>query len=351
MNLNEKIEKVKEMMKGKKIAIAFSGGADSTLITYLTKKVASDVLAITFDNGIMPSNFINNSKKIANSLEVSQEILEENLLGIDEFSKNDGNRCLICKKKMYFEIEKIATQKSYNLIIDGTNITDLLEDRPGLIVNYTNNIISPLVKAGITKEEVEEFLKIHNIEYSKYSTCLGTRISKNEKITDKKINKIKYAEDLIYTITHSHHIRVRSIQNTAQIELDNIEPLLNKNTLALIDSELKSINFEKITLDITNREDKKDIIIYKPCQDEVNRIMFENKLPYKINIKSTSKELEKLGNTKCSDELGIVMVDIGGKNVTIFRNGKIVARKVKDEKDAQDTLFEILPKIRREIPH
>lgn len=350
MNLDEKIEKAEEILKDKNIAIAFSGGADSTLVAYLAKKVSKKVLLITFNNEIMPTNFLSNTKKISNSLGLEHETINQNFLEVKKFTENKDNRCYLCRSMMYSAIKKIATEKGFKVIVDGTNISDLLEDRPGIMINYENNILSPLVNAGIEKDDVLEFLNKQKIEYSKSTTCLATRIKTGEEINAKKINRIKYAEDFIKSITKDDTVRVRDIFNTAQIELDNIEPILNKNTLELIQSELKAVNFEKITLDIGKTDpEKKEIVIYKPCKDEANKIMFENELPYKINIGKTCPNFEKLGKVKCSEKMGVAMLDIDGRNVTIFENGKIVARKVKDKEDAQNILIKVLPMIRRVI--
>jgi len=251
---------------------------------------------------------------------------------------------------MYSKIKEIASEKGFKTIVDGTNISDLLEDRAGILVNYENNILSPLVNAGIEKEEVISFLEKNDIFYSESTTCLATRIKVGEEITGKKINRIKYAEDLIKNIIHDETVRVRDISDTAQIEVKNIEELLNKNTLKLIESELKAVNFKKITLDIgTTNQEKKEIFIYKPCKDEANKIMFENELPYNINIPLTCKELEKIGKIKCSEKIGVAMIDVDGSNITLFKNGKIVARKVKNKEEAQNILIRVLPLIRRKL--
>jgi len=350
MDLDEKIKKVENILKGKKVAIAFSGGADSTMVAYLANKVADEVLAITFNNEIMPSTFLNDAQKIAKSIGIKHEIISQDFLEIEKFKENTLNRCYLCKNMMYSNIKQIAYDYGYETIVDGTNISDLLEDRPGIMVNYENNILSPLVTGGIEKEEVIEFLNINDIDYSKSTTCLATRIKTGEEITSKKISRIKYAEDLLKNLTKDDTVRVRDISNTAQIEVKDIGPLLNKNTLQLIESELKAVNFEKITLDIgTTSLEKKEIVIYKPCKDEANKIMFENELPYRIDIAKTCPNLENLGKVKCSEKMGVAMVDITNRNITLFENGKIVARKVKNKEDAQNILIQVLPLIRRVI--
>ncbi len=90
---------------------------------------------------------------------------------------------------MYSKLVEIANEKNLE-IVDGTNITDLLEDRPGIMVNYDKNIKSPLVIAGFTEDDVRKSLGKLNIDYSKSTTCMATRISKNSEITSKKINRI-----------------------------------------------------------------------------------------------------------------------------------------------------------------
>ena len=350
MDFDERIKKVENILKEKKVAIAFSGGADSTMVAYLANKVCDDTLAITFNNEIMPSTFLNAGKEIAKSIGIQQEIINQDFLDIEEFKENKSNRCYLCRNIMYSSIKKLAEERGFETIVDGTNISDLLEDRPGIMVNYENNILSPLVNGGIEKEEVVEFLNKENIKYSKSTTCLATRIKTGEKISSKKINRINYAENLLKNLTKDDTVRVRDISDTAQIEVRDLDPLLNKNTLKLIESELKAVNFEKITIDIgTTITEKKEIVIYKPCKDEANKIMFENELPYEIDIPKTCLHLKKIGKVKCSEKMGVAMMDINGRNITLFKNGKIVARKVKDKEDAQNILIEVLPLIRRVI--
>jgi uncharacterized protein len=77
--------------------------------------------------------------------------------------------------------------------------------------------------------------------------------------------------------------------------------------------------------------------------------MFETELPYEVDIKNTCLELKKLGSVKCSEEMGIAMLEIEGRNVTVFKTGKIVARRVADKEDAEKILIDVLPRIRRKL--
>ncbi|MGL4670459.1 MAG: ATP-dependent sacrificial sulfur transferase LarE [Methanobacteriaceae archaeon] len=350
MNLEEKIEKVKLILKGKKVAIAFSGGADSTLIAIIAKEVCNDVLAITFNNGLMPSSFLANSKKIAREIGINQEIINKDLMENESFIENNTNKCFICRSEMYNSIINLANGKGFDTVIDGTNISDLLEDRPGILVNYEKGIKSPLVEAGIEKKDVKTYINELNINYSKITSCLGTRIKTGQKITVKKINRIKYGEELIKSITKEENVRVRDDNGIATIELENIEPLLKLSALKLIEAELKAVSFKKVNLNIsTSQSSQNDLVIYQPCKDENGKVMFENEVPYQINLKETCNQLESLGDVKCSEKIGVAMLRIGDKNISIFEKGKIVARRVGTKEDAENLLKKILPLIRRKL--
>jgi uncharacterized protein len=350
MDIQQKIEKVKEYLNDKEVLVAFSGGADSTLVAKMAKDAAENTLAVTVDNGVLPPDCISNAKKIAEEIGISHEVIKEDFLKDEAFKSNPPNRCFICKSKMYSKLQEVASEKRFKIIVDGTNISDLLEDRPGIMVNYEKNIASPLVYAGFTEVEVRNALKLLEINYSTSTTCFATRISANSEISPKKINRISYAESLIKNTVGEGPVRVRDYDDVARIEVGNVDKLLNIGVLNHISSELKAVGFKRVTLDIEGYGDeKKDLVIYKPCKDEENKIMFETELPYEIDIKKTCRELEKLGCPKCSDEMGIAMLETKGRNVTVFRNGKVVARRVIDKEDAETLLIEVLPLIRRKL--
>jgi uncharacterized protein len=348
MNLDDRINKVKNELKDKKIAIAFSGGADSSLLASLAVEVCDNPLAITFDNGLMPTDFIKNSTKSAEELGIKHKIIKMNMLDVEGFKKNNKNRCYVCREMMYAKIKEAANEEGIEIIVDGNNISDLLDDRPGILVTYQNNILSPLIKAGIESEEVIQYLDENNIKYSKATTCLATRINTDTKLSLKNINRINYSENLIKNITKSEVVKVRDKGDIAEIELNDLS-LLNENKINLIANELKAVSFKKILLNITPKENKEELVVYKPCKDVEDKIMIEKELPYTININKTALELEKLGEVKCSENIGVAMLEVDGKNVTVFENGKIVARKVNDLEDAREILVKVLPLIRRNI--
>lgn len=349
MGIKRKLDGLKSFFNDKKVIVAFSGGADSTLLALVARDEAKDVLAVTVDNGVMPAEFTHKAEQIAKKIGIKHHTITNNFLKDSEFEINPSNRCYICKNKIYQQLEEMASDFHYDFVTDGTNITDLLEDRPGIMVNIEKNIKTPLVKYGFTSQEVRTILNDMNVEYHPSTTCLATRIPTGVMITPEKIKRINDAEDLVSNLTGLDVVRVRDNEKIALIEVEDIDKLIDKTILTRLDSELKAAGFKKVTMNIAgNRDTEKEIFVYKPCKNEKNRMMLETQLPYKLNIPETCHELETLGEVKCSPKRGIAMLEIDEGNITLSENGKIVVQRVKHREDAKNLLIRVLPCIRRQ---
>lgn len=301
---NNKINNVLNLIKNKKIAIAFSGGADSTLLCYLAKKVSNNPIAITFDNHLFNKNLISESKKIAKNIDIEQIILKEDFFKNENIIKNDHNRCYFCRKTMYENIIEIANKNNYNLIADGTNITDLTHDRPGILVNYEHNIFSPFIKSKLESYEIKQYLKENNIYYNNSTTCLATRF--NSKITKNKIEKINYIENFI--LKKSKIDKVKLNLDSHILEVGDITKFEDNTLLNKINDEINKTFEEKINLKIAKIKENDRIILEKNY--------FQ--LPYEIEV------------NQCE------------KNIAINENGLIKKNNLTKEE-----LLEILPKIKR----
>ena len=350
MMLESKIEKVINIIKDKNVLIAFSGGSDSTLLASLCVKFSKDSVAVTVDNGLMPKDFINKTKIIANNLGIEHKIIEINMLDSEGFKSNNHNRCYICRSFMYSAIKEIGIKRNVDLVIDGNNISDFLEDRPGLLVKFEENIGSPLVDAGIESKEVIQYLNENKIEYNNSTTCLATRIKNDTPLSLKNINRINYCESLIKNITQCNLVKVRDRgEDVAEIEIDSLDSIMNLSKINLITNELKSVNFKKILLNIDYEKVEKELVVYKPCKDVEGKVMVEKQLPYNINLKKTFFELKQLGNARYSDKINVAMLNYENMNISIFGNGKIVIRQADDINEAKNTFIKLLPLIRREL--
>ena len=336
MNLEDKISIVKNILKDEKVAIGFSGGADSTLIAYLSSKVAKDTLAITIDNHLFPEGFIEHAKQTAKSFGIRHEIIDINFYDDKSFLSNGPERCHTCRNLMYSQIEKAAHENGFDFICDGNNISDLVVDRPGILITYAKGFNTPFIDAKLTSKEIHEYLDKNNISYSRSTTCLATRIPTNTPTTKDKIRRIGCCEDYILSNTDCKIVKVRDNGEVGIVEVDNINEILKDNKFNQINDELKRQGFGKVALNLSQIDDNEYIIM------DYEDGSFSYQLPFTINLKNSEKQLGNEIINKASDKLETT-------NINIYENGLIEGRDFKTYEDALDAFMETLPKLRRNI--
>ena len=355
MNENIKINKVKEIFKDYgKVALAFSGGADSTLLAYLAKEVGCDVLAITYDNQIFPTGFLEFAKRRTSEIGIKHEIIENNFIDVDDIMQNTPQRCLVCRRLMYGAIKQLANEKGYQIIIDGNNITDLIHDRPGILMKYEFEIESPFIEAELETYEIHRFLDENDIEYSNSTTCLATRVKTNEIVTIDKVNRIDHCEGFIKSITDSDVVKLREEKNVATIELSDLDAILDDEKIEPIVNELKLAQYDKVLLNLESNASEENLVEDSELEKGEINLTLRKKLPFGINIPETSKILEKsesehISNIQTIEDIGYIKLNIDEKESKIFRDGKISIENNKNKEDAKGSLVKVLPFIRRTV--
>lgn len=334
MNLEDKINIVKNILKDKKVAIGFSGGADSTLIAYLSSKVSKDTLAVTINNNLMPTKFVENTQKLTDLFDIRQEIVDLDFYKDETFCKNDSKRCYYCRDLMYSQIENIAHKNDFDFICDGNNISDLILNRPGILITYGKGFKTPLMEAKLTSKEIHEYLNLKNIPYFKSTTCIATRIPTDTEITPDKVEKISACEDYIHANTNCEIVKFRDLKEFSICEVDKIDEIFNDNKYKQILDELNRQGFNKVALNLSEIDDDEHITL------DFEEGSFSYQLPYSINLKETKKQFETIP---------IIDEKINFKNITINKNGLISGNNFKDYESALDAFMEILIKIKREL--
>jgi uncharacterized protein len=254
-NLEDKLQNIISLLKNKKIIVAFSGGVDSSFLGFISKKYAKETLLVTERSILYPEDEIEETIRFAKKYDIPQIILERNPLNDKNFKKNPLNRCYICKKGLYSEIIKIKEERHFNMILDGSNLDDLSDYRPGMQALKELEISTPYIDFKINKQEIRQLSRYYNLKvHSKPSmACYSSRIAYNLIIDEKKLNMIKEAEKFLKNKFNLGQLRVRLHKdNLARIEFlkEDLLKILNKERLKIISDKFKELGFCYITIDI-----------------------------------------------------------------------------------------------------
>ena len=336
MTLEDKIEIVKDILKDKKVAIGFSGGADSTLIAYLASKVSSDVLAITIDNHLFPDNFIKHTQNTAQEFNIKHHVIDIDFYEDEEFLKNLPSRCHSCRNLMYDKIKECAIANGFDFICDGNNISDLVIDRPGILITYKMNFNTPLMDAKLTSKEIHEYLNKNNIEYSRSTTCLATRIPTNTQVDRDKIEKINESEKILSDISGCELVKVRDFNEVSICEVNDFSKIINENSFNEINDELKSIGYKKVCLNLSPLDDDEDITL------DYENGQFQYQLPFTINLENTKSKLIKKIVFENSEKIEL-------EKISINKNGLIEGHNFKNYDEALFEFMDTLPQMRRNV--
>ena len=237
----------------KRTALAFSGGADSTLLlmilSKLCQKEGGTVTAFYAKTALNPRLEDKEAYKICSDFNVKLEIVDVDIL--DKIKENPVTRCYLCKKSIFSLIKEKAQNLNCDIVFDGTNSDDLKEYRPGLKAIAELDIISPLAHLNINKETVRAILKEHNIPTAAKpsSPCLATRFPYGTLLTKDKLDAVGIAESKIKALGF-YNVRVRAHNNVARLELDANEFIKSLEKKPYIVDIVKHAGFEYVTLDL-----------------------------------------------------------------------------------------------------
>lgn len=236
------------------MAVAFSGGVDSTFLLYAAKEaLGENVIAITASSCSFPERELKEAKEFCEQYHIRQFICKSEELEIEGFSSNPKNRCYLCKRELFGKIGEIAKRENISVVAEGSNLDDNGDYRPGLLAVAELGVKSPLREFGYTKQEIrEESQRLGLPTWDKQSfACLSSRFVYGETISEEKLQMVDKAEQLLLDLGF-HQLRVRIHGKLARIELmpEEFDRFMQADVRSRVYQELKKLGFTYVTLDI-----------------------------------------------------------------------------------------------------
>lgn len=236
-----------------KVMIALSGGVDSALVAYAAfKKLGNSAIAVTADYETLSEEELQTTKQICSEIGIQQFLLNYNELENKEFTKNDSSRCFHCRLELGDHLIELAKEHDVQIIVDGTNLNDLGEYRPGIEALKQNGIRSPLVETNFSKSQIRDAAKFVGLSvFDKPSnSCLASRIPWGQRVTAEKLTRIEFAETIVKQLTKIRQVRVRDLNGSAKIEVDEeMISVFSNNVLKQITEKLRMIGFTAVEVD------------------------------------------------------------------------------------------------------
>lgn len=195
-----------------KAALAFSGGVDSSYLLYAARQLGADVKAYYVKTAFQPEFEYQDALRLASQLGADIQVLTLDVLACPDVTVNPKNRCYFCKQHIFGNILRQAKADGYDTVLDGTNASDQVSDRPGMKALQEMKVLSPLRLTGLTKAEIRSLSHEAGLfTWDKPSyACLATRIPTGTEITGADLARTEWAEDHLMSLGF-RDLRVRQL--------------------------------------------------------------------------------------------------------------------------------------------
>ena len=236
------------------VLVAFSAGVDSTFLLCCAKEALKEnVLAVTARSASFPQRELKASISLTKMLKADHLLIDSEEMEDSNYRKNPPDRCFYCKSDLFSKLKEIAGEKNIPYVLDGTNLDDVGDYRPGSKAAENLDIRSPLKESELTKKDIRHLSRERNLPtWNKPSfACLASRFPYGTAITEEKLSIVEQAENILHDLGFSQ-FRLRHHNDLARIEVakEQLQRFLNNGISEKVISELKRLGYKYVTVDL-----------------------------------------------------------------------------------------------------
>ncbi len=237
-----------------RLLVAYSGGVDSAyLASAAHRALGADMLAVIADSASLARTQLTDAMSFANEQGIPVEVISTFELERPEYARNDGQRCFQCKDELFAVMETLRAARGFDAIAYGVNVDDQGDFRPGQRAAQLHHVAAPLLRAGLTKQDVRELARRAGLRIwdKPASACLSSRIEYGRPVTREALDVVERGEDSIRALGF-RQFRVRHHGDIVRIEIarDELERALDPTMAAQFTAIFKALGFKFVTLDL-----------------------------------------------------------------------------------------------------